>query len=335
MIGPEDADFHCPPDADYRWAETNIFSFLVPEEKLMACIYTVSRPVLGVMAADIVVYGALSSRRAECLYIDSQQHLPAPARLSSYRTANGLSVEAVRPPRDYRINYSGYDDTALHVDFRGLMEPFDIHDPDHSPRAVRDAHARVATSGFGAAYGGHFDLTGHVTGTLRLRGREYRVDCVETMDHSWGPRIEIGMPSMGWMHAHFGPDFAIHWINTWDMDAPPGEQHRLAHGYVMERGEVHGLTDLKMSVIHVDSVPVSIDVLATDCRGREFSLQGSAQAGAPWVCYTSLWVYAAMMRWRLDDGRIGYGMAQETQSLQSLTRRQGRRWADPLTQFTT
>lgn len=335
VIGPQDVEFHHGKDADYRWAETNIFSVLLPEENLMACIYTVTRPVLAVMSADIVLYGALTSRRSECLYIDCQQHLPGPQRLSDYATANGLSVRATRPPRDYRIDYLGYDDTELHIDFRGLMEPFDIHDPEHSPRAVRDEQARAASSGFGAAYGGHFDLTGHITGSLRLRGREYRVDCVETMDHSWGPRAEIGMPSMGWMHAHFGQDLAIHWINSWNMDAPPGQQHQLAHGYVMDNGAVYGLSDLKMSVVHVDSTPVSIDVVATDCRGRRYGLQGTAQIGAPWVCYASLWVYAAMMRWRLDDGRVGYGMAQETQSLQALTRRLGRRWADPIAQFTT
>ncbi len=335
MIGPNDVDFHHGADADYRWAETNIFSVLLPQERLMACIYTVSRPVLGVMSADVVFYGSLASRRAECLYIDCQQHLPAPTRLSDYQTANGLSVRATRPPRDYRIDYVGYDDTELHVDFRGLMEPFDIHDPEHSPRAALDARARDAGSGFGAAYGGHFDLTGHITGTLRLRGREYEVDCVETMDHSWGPRVEIGMPSMGWMHAHFGTDFAIHWINSWDMDAPAGEQHRLAHGYVMDRDRVYGLTDLRMSVIHVDSTLVGVDVTVTDKRGNRYVLHGSAQIGAPWVCYASLWVYAAMMRWQLSDGRIGYGMAQETQSLQALTRRHGRRWADAVGQFST
>lgn len=335
MVGPQDADFHCPADADYRWAETNIFSILIPEEKLMACIYTVSRPVLGVMAADIVVYGALVSSRAECLYVDSQQHLPAPARLSSYRTANGLAVEAVRPPHDYRIDYVGYDQTEIHVDFRGLMEPFDIHDPAHSPKAVVGSGAREESSGFGAAYGGHFDLTGHLTGTLRLRGRDYRVDCVETMDHSWGPRLELGMKSMGWMHAHFGVDFAIHWINSWDMDAPPGQQHRLAHGYVMERGQVYGLVDLQMEMTHVGSTPVAIDVTLTDCRGRRFRLHGAAQVGAPWVCYTSLWVYAVMMRWQLEDGRTGHGMVQETQSMQALTRRLGRRWADPIGGFST
>ena len=42
------------------------------------------------------VNGALVADRAETLYLDSQQALPAPERLSDYTTASGLTVRAVR-----------------------------------------------------------------------------------------------------------------------------------------------------------------------------------------------------------------------------------------------
>lgn len=334
MIKPRDVEFHTPPNPDHTHAETNFFCLTIPEERLMATVYTLSRKSIGVMLADVVVYGALVDNRAECLYVDSQQHLPAPEKLSDYSTPNGLRVQALSP-REYRVDYVGYDDMEIHVDFKGLMQPFDIHDPEHSPKAAKSVEEQQAGSGLGAGYGGHFDLTGRVTGSFKFGGKEYAVDCIETMDHSWGVRPELGVHSMGWMHAHFGPDLAIHWINAWDLDKPIGEQQTLAHGYVLEQGEVHGLTDLKLRSTRVGSVISGMQVEATDKRGLVWRMSGTAEVGAPWVPYTCTMLYAAMMRWTLSDGRVGYGMAQENQSLQALTRRRGRRATEPSTHITS
>ena len=43
---------------------------------------------------------------------------------------------------------------------------------------------------WGHAYAGHFDQTGRYEGELSLRGRRHAIDCVATMDHSWGVRAE-------------------------------------------------------------------------------------------------------------------------------------------------
>jgi hypothetical protein len=145
MITDADIDFHLPANADYRHAETNFWTVLIPEERLMAVVYTVARKALGVQSCDISIYGALTPHRVETLYLDSQQHLPCPESLRAYRTVNGLSVSA-KSIRDYRIDYIGYDDTELHFDFRGLMAPFDIHDPNDSPLATADISTRPAIS---------------------------------------------------------------------------------------------------------------------------------------------------------------------------------------------
>ena len=334
MIKPEDIEYHTPPTADYLWAETNYFSITIPEHQLLISVYTVSRKGIGVMSADVAIHGALVDNRAECLYVDNRQHLPAPERLSDTCTPTGLRVRA-HNPRDYRIDYLGFEDTELHVDFKGLMEPFDIHDPAHSPKAVHEKDAQAAGSGFGTGYGGHFDLTGHITGTLKLRGKEYAIDCVETMDHSWGPRPEIDMPSIGWMHAHFSKDLALHWIVLCDYQKPVGQQQTLAHGYVMENGTAYGLTDLKLRTVRAGVISCGMDVEATDVRGKVWRLYGSAQVGAPWVCYVSTMVYIAMMRWTLADGRVGYGVTQENHALQLLNRQRGKLWTDQQSKITT
>jgi hypothetical protein len=322
MIKPGDIEFHVPDGADYQWAETNFFCVTIPEERLMASVYTVTRKSLGVQLVDVVVYGALTDDRAECLYIDSQQHLPAPELLSDYRTPNGLHIRALNP-RDYTVDYIGHEGMELHFDFKGLMDPFDIHDPEHSPKAAQSDDDRAAGSGFGEAYKNHFDLTGHVVGELKLRGRNYPIDCVETMDHSWGPRIEHGMTTMGWNHAHFGQDFAIHLIDLWTPDDTGPNEHQLAHGYVMEDGAAHGITDITMNAFHLDKALTGIDVEVTDRRGKNFHMLGTAMIGAPWVPYTSGMLYVSLMRWMLTDGRLGYGLGSYNASMSKLNSRHG------------
>jgi hypothetical protein len=328
MITDADIDFHLPANADYRHAETNFWTVLIPEERLMAVVYTVARKALGVQSCDISIYGALTPHRVETLYLDSQQHLPCPESLRAYRTVNGLSVSA-KSIRDYRIDYIGYDDTELHFDFRGLMAPFDIHDPNDSPLAKPTTAEQHTNSGLGSGYGGHFDTTGHLTGTLRLRGSDFPIDCYETMDHSWGVRPEVHLPSMGVQQAQFGPELGFKWINHWDMDAPADRATRLAHGYVLDEGKSYGLVDAKLITQRVGNMITGMQATVTDKRGRSYTMTGQAEIGGPWHCYTGSTLFMAMMRWTLSDGRVGHGLASEISSLQSLTRKYGRRWRDP------
>lgn len=322
MIEAEDIDFHHPADAGHLYAETNSFCITVPEENILASVYVVVRKGIGVMAADVVVYGDLSADRANCLYIDTQQHLPAPERLSRYETPNGLSVRAL-DPANYEVRYRGFDDTRIDFDFAGLMPPFDIHDPAHSPMARPESSQQHAGSGLGAGYAGHFDVTGHVTGTITVRGRSFDIDCVETMDHSWGTRPEVGIHSMGWMHAHFGRDLAFHWIVAFDPLAAADRQWRLAHGYVLESGSVFGLIGLTMNTVRVGRVLTAAELEVTDVRGRTYRLRGRSLAGAPWICYTSTETFTALIEWTLEDGRVGHGASQVNESMQSLNRRLG------------
>jgi hypothetical protein len=327
MIRAEDTDFHTPPDVGHTWSETNFFCASIPEERLMITFYTLFRKGIGVMLSDIVVFGAFTNSRAELVYLDSQQHLPACENLSDYTTANGLTIKALTI-RDYQIDYVGFDNTEAHLKFVGLHEPFDIHDPAHSPRAVADMAGRAATAGQGEAYAHHFDLTGHITGTLTVRGTTYRVDCIETMDHSWGRRPEVGLRTLGWMHAHFGKDLALHWINQFDLERKTDRAHALAHGYVLEDGRITGLSDLDLRVTRQGTLPIAIEASATDANGRVITLNGAAQLAAPWTPYTCVLLGVALMRWTLPDGRVGYGHVQEVYPLDMLTRLRHKYWSD-------
>ena len=328
MIVQDDIEYHVPADITYKYAETNYFIVMIPEERILATFYTVTRKSVGVCLVDVAIFGCLSDNRGEMLYLDSQQQLPAPERLSQFETPNGLKVQAFSPS-EYRLDYMGFDDTEAHLDIVGLTEPFDINDPRHSPHAKATAEARAAASGLGKAYSNHFDLTCRVTGTLKVRGKSYAVDCVSTMDHSWGERCEVGLRSMAWTNANFGEDYGLHWINNLDFTKPAGQQESLAHGYVFEHGELFGLTDLTLKTNRLGSIAVAIDAVATDVRGKRHVLYGTPLVGAPWSCYTGTMLYVAMSRWMTDNGRIGYGLNMENHPLDMMARLRGRRWDQP------
>lgn len=327
MITARDLEYHAPPDADHRWAETYFLPIPVPDEHLLVVVYVVVRPTVGVMVNDVVAYGALVDNRAELLYADVQQHLPAPERFSDIDSPSGLRVEAVDPPRGYRIDYVGYDETEIHVDWTGIMDPFDIHDPDHSPKAAATVEEKHAGSGLGKAWSGHFDMTGRVTGTVTVRGEEFQVDAIERMDHSWGPRDEIDIPAMDSISAHFGEELAMHVISHLDLDAPIGSDQTLAHGYVIEDGEVYGVVELEMRTSRAGIIIASMDMKVTDVRGKVFDFHAVADVGGPWIAYTSHLTWNSMMRWALGD-RVGHGVVNENIPLAAATKRRGRRWTD-------
>ena len=309
--------------------ETYLIPVVVPEEHIYALIYVCVRPGLGVMSNQVFVSGCLSDNKSDLLHYNDNQHLPGPASLMEISSPMGLDITATKPPREYRIDYSAADGTEIHVDWVGLMDPFDIHDPAHSPQAgrVEDMHADIETGQRHSA--GHFDLTGHITGTLKVRGREFVVDSVERMDHSWGPRDPMAIKNMYIVSASFGTDLAYHMICPWDPGEKGADQFRLTHGYVLEDGVMYGLTDeATITSTHFGLVCTSLRMEVNDVRGKTHHLEATADVGAPWSPYPSAITYNSMMRWRQGD-RDGYGVVLPNYSLPYLNEHRGRFFDDP------
>lgn len=327
VITATDLEYHHDDTSDHTWTETYFLPIAVPEHHLLVTVYVVVRPVVGVMSAEVIAYGSLSTTRSDLLYIDSQQHLPAPERFSRIEGTNGLSVIATKPPTDYRIDYVGYDDTEIHVDWKGIMEPFDIHDAKHSPLASGDAQSQAEGSAMGEAYKGHYDLTGRVTGTVKVRGREFAVDTIDRMDHSWGPRHELGFRYMNSISVQFGEDLAFRVLAKLDPDAPTGSDQTFAHGYVLNKGELLGLTGMKLETIRLDVAVISMDMTVWDIKGEEYVLHATADVGAPWTSYPSNVTWNSMMRWQYGH-RVGHGVVMEHHPLPMVNARQGRWWTD-------
>jgi hypothetical protein len=329
MITAEQLDYQNPADADHSWVETYVLPVVVPEERIYALIYVCVRPGLGVMANQVMICGALCESRAELLHYTDNQHLPAPAKFSDWSSEIGLTVRATDPPRTFRIDYEAADGTEIHVDWVGLMDPFDIHDPNHSPQAgsVEDMHADIETGHKHQA--GHFDMTGRMTGTLTVGGREFEVDGIERMDHSWGPRDPTVIKNMYIVSATFGEDLAFHMICPWQPDLTGTDAFQLTHGYVLHDGEVYGLTsEATMSATMHGLICTGLEMTVKDTRGETFDLRATADIGAPWYPYPSAISYNALMRWTYGD-RTGYGVVFPNYNMTYLNRRYGRFHTDP------
>jgi len=318
VINQRDISYHTPDDVQYDWAETSYFSIYLPESNLVAWIYLVARPGIGAIVCDIEVVDRIGRISLEAQYVDFQQHLPLPEKFEKFSLSNGLSVD-VSSPRDYRLDYFGVDDTEFHWNVSGVMEPFDIHDPDMDPLASRDSDK----SGFGSAYANHFDMTARVTGTMKVRGKSYDVDCISTMDHSWGPRAERGLRPMGWINANFDKETAFQTIWTFDPLASEEEQFELAHGYALIGGKVSGLTAGQIRAVRGGGksvFPHSYEASLTDVDGRTHTLFGTVVAQHPWACYSCSLPIMSLVRWRYNELE-GSGQAQENWPLDLLTGR--------------
>jgi len=321
MITARDMRFHPAEQAgDPLWSETNYFSFNIPEAAINGTIYSLFRPTLGVMTSFIHIWSGKTGNHQGALYSDGRTHLPIPSGqdLNNYRLANSLHVEVLASNggnKDYRIDYTGYDDSALHLTFRGLMEPYDIHDPAMDPKAAGGA------STWSEAYkNGHFDMTAHITGECRLHGKSYAVDCVSTMDHSWGSRVECNINNMSWFHPSWGKERTIHCIFGLDPYSLGDRYGDLLHGYVLENGEVFGLKSGHGTAQRIGLMQNTMDITVTDVRGKTFHFTGRSLAHNEWNAWPGLCVYHSLMEWDLD-GKIGYGECQDLMSLAYITSR--------------
>ncbi|SFQ06468.1 DUF7064 domain-containing protein [Amycolatopsis rubida] len=310
MIRPEDAQFHPPTSEDPLWAETNYFGLYAGQDTATPVnigVYGLFREPLGVAGSTVSVNSKRVTTPWSADYWDAWEHLalPKPGNLLHYELANGLTVDCVEPNQIWDVAYT---DPAAQLDLRfrfsALMEPYDINDPGQDPLAA----GRDMDLTWGHAYAGHFDLTGRVEGEISLRGDRLPIDCVSTMDHSWGVRAERQTSRLSWLHAHFSPEFAVHALFDFTTgtgpDAPGPLQ--LTHGYVLDHGEVHGLKAGEGTTWRSGFYPERVELRVTDSRDETFELRGSALTTFPWQAWPGTVGHNSLHRWTCD-GATGYG----------------------------
>jgi hypothetical protein len=261
---------------------------------------------------------ALQPWRAD--YCDMQSHLPIPEppSLRNYSLANGLRVTSLKPNEAWRVEFDDGAGTTIDVSYEALMPPFDIHDPEMDPLTAAQSKVGFA---WGTAYNGHFDQSGHLRGLVTLRARRIPIDCVSTMDHSWGPRPERAAPNMSWLHAHFSDHFAMHGIFSFD-ETTGGRDLILTHGYVIRDGKLRGLAagrgvterDREFYARH-------LTIQVTDAHGEEYTFTGDGLTRFPWQAWPNVVGFNVLARWQAN-GATGYGEVQDFVDLTRLTQGQ-------------
>lgn len=308
MIVDADCDFH-PPAPDRMWAETNYFGFEVPQAGMHVGLYSLFRPNLDLVNSALFVNSRHVTGDWQIDFWDHRAYLPlGDTRLTDFRLENGLSVRNVEPNRVWEISVD-HDPLFLDVRFEALMPPYDIHDPAMDPMARVERQDLAASD---AWKGGHFDLTGALTGSLTLRGRTYEIDWFSTMDHSWGVRGEHQPGTMTWLQAHFSRDLAVHGIFSFDPTTPVGEalEIDLSHGYVMDHGDVVGLKAGRGRTERDGMHQRTMTLELVDAKDRQWTVTGVARTGFPVEYWPGSMSFMAMIEWTMD-GHTGYGTSTD------------------------
>jgi hypothetical protein len=310
MIRPEDAQFHTPTSDDPLWAETNYFGLYAGQDTdrpLNIGIYGLFREPLGVVGSTISVNSRRVQTPWEADYWDAWEHLvvPQPSNLLDYELANGLKVVATDPNKIWDVSYSDpAADLEIRFRYTALHDPYDINDPDMDPMAAKKDMSKT----WGHAYAGHFDQSGHYQGEIRLRGTTTPIDCVSTMDHSWGVRAERQTSRLSWLHAHVGPELLVHGLFDFTTDnGPDGESPlTLTHGYVLDHGKLKGLKAGTGVTRRSHLYPERIQISVTDTQDRTWEAEGEALTTFPWQSQPGVVGHNSLLRWTLD-GQTAYG----------------------------
>jgi len=305
MITEQDMYFHAPTSDDHYWAETNYFGFYVPEEPLHVNVYVLTRQNAGVVLSSITVTDGFSNSPHLVRYSNNQVHLPFPkSNFDDYQLANGLAIKCTKPVMDYNITFNDNRRVAIDVKYTGLMAPYDIHDPDMDPLAAT-ADDNVSKT----AYAGHWDQSGRVTGTFTLDGKSYDIDCVSSMDHSWGERKEDQFANFCWLNANFDNDVSIHCI--WAINPEDFTDYcTIVHGYVREGDQVYGLTKGHGKLRRNGLLHQFMDLEVEDKRGTVHRFTGSALTSNPWQPWPFVYATQSFLRWDLG-GITGWGEVQD------------------------
>lgn len=305
MITEQDMYFHTPTSDDHYWAETNYFGFYVPEAAIHVNVYVLTRQNAGVVLSSITITDGFSNAPHQVKYSNNQVHLPFPkTNLDNYELGNGLAIKCTKAVMDYDIKFDDQSRVAFDVQFKGLMEPYDIHDPKMDPLAAA-ADDKVSQT----AYAGHWDQSGRVTGKFTLDGTTYDIDCVSSMDHSWGERQENQFKNFCWLNANFDNDVSIHCI--WALNPDDINDYcAIVHGYVREGDQVYGLTKGSGKLHRNGLLHQHMALQVEDIRGKVHDFAGTAFTSNPWQPWPFIYATQSLLRWELD-GVVGWGEVQD------------------------
>ncbi|MCK0516692.1 hypothetical protein [Williamsia sp. DF01-3] len=289
---PMDDAFHTPDDSRW-WTETVWFSWIVPERGLIAYVYPVFRPNVGIQFGGVVVFGdkAVSPWEEPVNAFDWHQPLPPDLDLRDMTLASGLSIRVEKPGELYRVQYSGRD------------TEFDLTVRTAGPALV----TRSATPPLGA---GHVDQMCHVTGHMTLDSETIAVDCLSIRDRAaWGVRQDGRQPRVhySWGAASADEYFLTAGIHRDGVDT-------LTTGFFMRHGKWSPVVSGERRVRRNDAGQVThVEIAGRDELGRELSVSGKATDRHLFEGYPGMICWTGLIEWDLN-GQIAWGEDQDVWS---------------------
>lgn len=319
MITSDDFKFHPRDPSDWRWTETIFIIFAVPEAAISGSLYVLARPNLGICHSAIEVHKGLCFQPWELGHHDPQMHLPCPENFSEYTLPNGLSFKA-HDARDSTFTYASLDgNCAFEIDYKSICHPFDPHDARDNPLLSENSHA-AKMDGYDGWNNGHMEGIGHMTGELTFEGKRYRIDCIDGMDKSWGPRADWGSKAATWVHVTLGQDFSAFLCFGLEFRNKEIIYSPFKFGFVSVKGERKGIIGAAMSAERVEMIVTRAAIQFTDETGKSYEVNGTAIAGVPWYTFNpSCVAYQSLMRFE-SNGQVGYSHIADFSGLNFLAK---------------
>ncbi|HEV3226048.1 MAG TPA: hypothetical protein VGZ52_04415 [Acidimicrobiales bacterium] len=238
--------------------------------------------------------------------------------------AAGMRFEVVTPFEDLKVDYEGklvmldnpldmadpraaftnnpYEECAVHLTYRGLSAMFG-GEPEEPHEKPGEEFAK-----------GHYEQLIGGRGTIRVGDHEWEIDGYGLRDHSWGPRYWQAPWYYRWLTANFGEDFGFMGSRIARKDGPGTRG-----GFVWEDGQLHLCNDFEISTDWVGDDTYHQDITATlRSRDKSWSVTGSVRSLIPLRNRRTTpdgeqlvtRISEGMTEWRLDDGRVGYGLSE-------------------------
>jgi len=259
--------------------------------------------------SSVVITRGYTRKPHEAEFCDPQIHLPCPSSYSDFILENGLSVKA-ESLKNWRFSYRHkLESCRFDLQLEGLHDPYDPTDPAENPLHRAPGNGPHGDPRVGDAWSnGHFDLKGHISGKLWLRGNEYSVDCYEGMDRSWGPRNETPARASAYLSINFGEELAV-WLTTTLRISPNGTvlYDELKTGFVVRHGETIPIVHATVEARAIDMLTINDHAVLEDANGTRYEFHGGAIGTRPMGSINpSISAFQSLMRYHWN-GKTGYG----------------------------
>jgi hypothetical protein len=292
--------------SDPSLVETVFCGFSIPEADIHCLNYIWLHPNLRLMSGGAWAWRGLKRTQLEAELFDMRDFIPDQAitdgggDLVDVTLPNGYRYQVLKPLEQIRMSYRDpARGNAMDVTATAVMPP-----------AMLPSNR-------------HFDQVMRTSGTLTLRGEEFRVDGYSVRDRSWGEaRTEdpAGMSGIHWLIAIFGDDYAVHvtgledpetaqWRDRFAEDAALSQT--MNRGWVWKDGRLLTVTSAKIQTEWdvVGRRQIAHRVVVVDETGAEHRLHGQIRAAANWHTWSNVHMNVGLARWECG-GRVGHGDSQ-------------------------